>query len=81
MKFGHILAPDVSPPELLKDAVGGMPRVGVCATVKSIEQGEGGTLKVYYQGQRRFKLLMVDDVDDKPYKVRCVQFHLAVDNT
>eukprot|EP00879_Flechtneria_rotunda_P014312 GHRR01014952.1.p1 GENE.GHRR01014952.1~~GHRR01014952.1.p1 ORF type:complete len:265 (+),score=80.94 GHRR01014952.1:352-1146(+) len=65
-KFGHILAPGSAPPALMQDSIGGLPNTGVCATVKAIEELEGGRLKVTYQGSRRFKLLAVDH-DSKPY--------------
>ena len=68
MQFGHILAKSACPPALLQDSVGGLPRIGVSAVVKSIQELPDGTLLVDYEGSRRFKLLLVDD-DRKPYLV------------
>lgn len=38
-RFVHILSPSAAPPALLEDAVGGLPRIGCCAEVQSIQVG------------------------------------------
>lgn len=45
-KFGHILAASAAPPALMSSAVGGLPPLGVCATVKSIGELSNGRLQV-----------------------------------
>eukprot|EP00878_Enallax_costatus_P026815 GHUV01028817.1.p1 GENE.GHUV01028817.1~~GHUV01028817.1.p1 ORF type:complete len:243 (+),score=87.98 GHUV01028817.1:1235-1963(+) len=52
----------------MQDSVGGLPNMGVCATLKSVEQLDNGRFLVKYQGTRRFKLLAVD-TEQKPYPV------------
>lgn len=44
--FGHILAASNAPPALMQHIVGGLPPLGVCATVKSIEDLGSGRLQV-----------------------------------
>jgi Lon protease-like protein len=44
--FGHILAASSAPPVLMQQSVGGLPPIGVCATVKSMEELSGGRLQV-----------------------------------
>lgn len=38
-RFIHVLAPAAAPPALLENAVGGLPRIGCCAEVLSIQVG------------------------------------------
>lgn len=45
-QFGHILAASKAPPALMQHSVGGLPPLGVCATVKSIEDLGNGRLQV-----------------------------------
>ncbi len=59
-KFGHLLNPDVAPPALLAEGhVGGMPRVGVLATVKGVSRNPDGSLMVEYEGSKRIRLLSI----------------------
>jgi hypothetical protein len=46
LQFGHILAGSSAPPALMQQSVGGLPPMGVCATVKSIEELSNGRLQV-----------------------------------
>lgn len=48
-KFGHILAASSAPPALMQDSVGGLPNMGVCAAVKSVQQLDNGRLLVSAQ--------------------------------
>ncbi|KAL4442990.1 hypothetical protein ABPG77_008481 [Micractinium sp. CCAP 211/92] len=57
-RFIHVLAPAASPPALLENAVGGLPRIGCCAEVQSIQERSNGTLAVEYTGARRVQLLL-----------------------
>lgn len=41
-RFVHVLSPQASPPALLEGAVGGLPRIGCCAEVESIQVGAAG---------------------------------------
>jgi len=45
--FGHILASSSAPPALMQHSVGGLPPLGVCATIKSIEELSNGRLQVH----------------------------------
>ncbi len=44
--FGHLLAATAAPPALMADAVGGLPRIGVAASVRSVQEVESGRLLV-----------------------------------
>lgn len=57
-QFVHVLAPSASPPALLENAVGGLPRIGCCAEVQSVQERKDGTLLVQYAGARRVQLLL-----------------------
>lgn len=48
--FGHILAGSAAPPALMQSSVGGLPPIGVCATVKQIDELENGRLQVGMAG-------------------------------
>ena len=45
-RFGHILNSSSAPPALMQQSVGGLPPLGVCSTVKSIEELSNGRLQV-----------------------------------
>lgn len=49
--FGHILAGSAAPPALMQSSVGGLPPIGVCATVKQINQLDNGRLQVGTAGR------------------------------
>lgn len=56
-------------PELQKDAVGGMPRVGTLMAISSLrDDGEAAKL-VSYKSTCRVRLLMLQS-DERPYPVR-----------
>ncbi|EFJ44670.1 hypothetical protein VOLCADRAFT_95110 [Volvox carteri f. nagariensis] len=59
VRFGHILSPSAAPPALLENSIGGLPRVGVLATVKRVTRTEQGTLMLQYEGFKRIKLINI----------------------
>lgn len=71
--FGHLLSPSAAPPALLDDAVAGLPRCGVAAVIRKLEKAADGTLRVEYEGMRRFRLLTVSD--HKGYLVGAAEWY------
>ncbi|GLC33283.1 hypothetical protein PLESTB_000351000 [Pleodorina starrii] len=72
VRFGHILSPSVAPPALLENSIGGVPRVGVLASVKRVTRLEDGSLMMQYEGSRRIKLLSVWQT--QPYMIAAASF-------
>jgi Lon protease-like protein len=82
VRFGHILSPSVAPSALLESKIGGMPRVGVLASVKRVTRLEDGSLMIEYEGFKRIRLLSIWQSQPymvrKPYTMRLqVQSHLT----
>jgi Lon protease-like protein len=67
----HVLSPAVVAriPELQRDAVGGMPRVGTLMTVKSVRDDGDAAKMVSYDSTCRVRLLTLQP-DERPYPVR-----------
>jgi len=64
MFFGHILSAESAPPALLAEGAGGLPPVGVAARIVDLAPGGDGTLRVAYEGVRRFRVLAVQRESD-----------------
>ncbi|GIL91734.1 hypothetical protein Vretimale_14864 [Volvox reticuliferus] len=72
VRFGHILSPSVAPPALLENAIGGMPRLAVMATVKRVKRCDDGSLLLQYEGFKRIKLINI--WQSQPYMMAAASF-------
>ncbi|GLI65622.1 hypothetical protein VaNZ11_009192 [Volvox africanus] len=72
IRFGHILSPSVAPPALLENAISGMPRLAVMATVKRVKRNDDGSLLLQYEGSKRIKLINI--WQSQPYMIAAATF-------